>query len=373
MTSAQSTKLQTLGHWVGLAVLVGLFAAVAAVAPGVGGAALGESTDGHSGASPMTPDATRPKINVVGFGNSLTWYLPLTYAQSRGHFRRAGVDVNFIPAASNAESLAAIISGRAQVALFSMDQVVTLRKQGVKVKALVASTQGPMNSIIVRSDVSARSGVVADLKGLRLGVPGVGGSGDLNLRTWLREGGLDPERDVRIVGIGGGGPGLIAALRSRQVDGVLGFAPFSEQIVYELKIGKYVIDPLKRQGSGLFWPGSLPWNVFLGREDYFNSRRPQAIAFVRGLARAVRELRLNPTAATEFSTLLYPLFDRTTVLAPAVTNLTKVLGTPIYQKRMRNIVSWMRVTGTLQPTETLVYEDLVFTYLQRHWIVKPSS
>jgi NitT/TauT family transport system substrate-binding protein len=330
----------------------------------------------HEPAATSAPAAksqsTRPKLSVVGFGNALTWYLPLTWAQSRGFFRRAGVDVTFIPAASNAESLAAIISRRAHIALFSMDQVVTLRRQGVPVKAMVASTQGPLNSIIVRSDVDARPGVIGDLRGLRIGVPGIGGSGDLNLRTWLQAGGLEPGRDVSIVGIGGGGPGLIAALRSGQVDGVLGFSPFSEQIVHELGIGKYVIDPLKRQGSGLFWPGSLPWNIFLGREDHFKHRRAQAVAFVRGLAAAVRDLRARPGAATQFSTKLYPLFDREDVLTPATANLTKVLGPKIPRKRLRNIVSWMRITGTLKPGETLVYDDLVFKYLEPHWAAPPA-
>lgn len=339
---------------------LGLFALVLTT-----GSALASTT--RQAASP------RPTITVAGFGNSLTWYVPLTYAQHYGYFRRAGIDVKFLPASSNAESLAAIISGRVQVALFSTDQIVVLRNQGVKVKGLVATTQGPLNSIIVRNDVTAQEGSISGLRGLTIGVPGIGGSGDLNLRTWLIAGGLDPNKDVRIVGIGGGGPGLIAALQAKRVDAVLGFAPFDRQIVNQLKIGRYVISPVKRQGSGLFWPGSLPWNIFLGREDYFSSHPTEAVAFVKGITAAIRGMRTRP-GLLDFARKLYPLYDPDTVLAPALDDLRKVLGAPIPKKRMKNITTWLRIVKTLGPEQSPPpYEDLVFSNLAPYWTVAPPA
>jgi len=307
------------------------------------------------------------QLKIAFFGQSITNYFPHTVAERLGYFRAEGLEVSLIQVGSTAESNAAIISGSVDLAYSTPEQVLKVRRAGINAKAIMATSSGPLNSIVVRTDVPAIRGRISDLKGLTLGVPGLGGGGDLNLRQWLRAGGLDPERDVRIVNVGGGGQGLIAALQAKRVDGILSFQPFTSQIVNQLKIGTIVIDPLQGEGYEVFRPGRLPWNIVYGKVKFVSLRREDVIAYIKAMNHALETIRTDPEKATEVAAQVYPLFDKSQILAPAVRDLAKVANPAIPSSMMPFLIEWLRILGEIKPGENFAYTNFVFSELATYW------
>ncbi len=86
--------------------------------------------------------------------------------------------------------------------------------------------------------VAPSIGKMGDLKGKRVGVSELGGRSDLILRVMLRRAGLDPVKDVEIVGAGLA-PNRLLALSKDLIQG----APVNEQFAAEAKkIGIKIID-----------------------------------------------------------------------------------------------------------------------------------
>jgi ABC-type nitrate/sulfonate/bicarbonate transport system substrate-binding protein len=86
--------------------------------------------------------------------------------------------------------------------------------------------------------VAQNIGKVTDLKGKRIGVSELGGRSDLIVRVMLRRAGLDPVKDVEIVGAGLA-PNRLLALSKDLIQG----APLNQQFAAEAKkIGIKIID-----------------------------------------------------------------------------------------------------------------------------------
>lgn len=333
-----------------------------------------------SGGHPMFPGHTpaeakqaaqAPKnlqpLAIAVFGLSITNFFPHMVAEQLGYFRLEGLDVQLILVGSSAEGNAAVVSGSAALAYSTPEQVLKVRRAGINAKAIMATTTGPLNSIVVRTDIAIERGRIADLKGLTLGVPGLGGGGDLNLRHWLRTAGLDPERDVKIVNVGGGGQGLIAALQAKRVDGILSFQPFTSQIVNQLRIGKVILDPVQGEGAELFRPGNLPWNIVYGKVLYVASHRNEVIAYIRAMNRALQTIRSDPDRATDVAASVYPLFDKSQVLVSAVRDMGRVANSAIPASMMPFLIEWFQILGVVNPGDKFDYGNFVFRELSPYW------
>ena len=132
------------------------------------------------------------------------------------------------------------------------------------------------NAYLVLADSGIRS--AADLKGKTLGVNAVGTAVDIILRTYLKQNGIDPQADVKIVEIGFGAMG--AALRERRIDLGSFVQPFQA-----VEIGKGGVTPLFLSTDALKPYSAI---VTVGR-NAFLQQHPQAVRaflddWVRGLS-----------------------------------------------------------------------------------------
>src|SRR6266567_4336562 len=124
--------------------------------------------------------------------------------------------------------------------------------------------------IVLRANHPAKE--VKDLKGSRLGMTRAGSGTDLSLRALLKDAGLEPDRDVAIIAIGGVSSAN-AALKAGQVDGFMGGEPATAIAVHQLKLARYFLDP--RMGQG---PKFLQFMTFptVQVSDRFIQTNPQA-------------------------------------------------------------------------------------------------
>ena len=231
------------------------------------------------------------RIRVAYF--PILYNLPLCIAHELGLWRAAGIESELVSVRSGPLVLSALLSGDADYAVPSFDSLVHLQERSRRDTIAIANvlTRLTMNLVLHR-DVAAARGVsrasplaerLRALRGLTLGVTQPGAVSDLYARYFLRRAGADPERDASLVAIGDG-TALLAALRTRQIQGYVLSAP-TPQIAEREGFGTILIRP--SQGDVPELTDFAPVVVVTAQQHA--TRNPEQVsAFLSGLARARR-------------------------------------------------------------------------------------
>lgn len=321
---------------------------------------------GSSPSSSSTIAKSVGTMQVADFGSSVD-AIALQLAQSLNYFADQGLNVTIIKTQSSAQTDQAVLTGAADLGLVSITDPAKVTQNGVDAKVVMSGTTGPLNSIVVQADMNVKRGDVTVLRGKTIGVPGLGGGGDLNLRYWLKSGGLDPVKDVHIVNVGGGGQGLIAAMQTRKVDAILSFEPFTSVLVNQLKVGKYLLNPVDGDGPALMHPGHLPWNAVFGLNSYISSHAAQVHAFVRAMSKAIMLERTDPAKTLPGMVELYPTLDQNQVLVPMSKQAAKVVDSSFPASDMDDVNTWLHEIGVLPTDKTYTYQQFVASQFAPDW------
>lgn len=120
----------------------------------------------------------------------------------------------------------AMMSGSLDVAYVGAAPVLTAISQGLDAK-IVEPVQVNGSSLVLRPEYKYES--PKDLKGLKIATYPAGSIQDTLLRKWLKENGIDPEKDVTILEMTAGD--AVTAISSKQVDAA--FLPHPSPAVIE--------------------------------------------------------------------------------------------------------------------------------------------
>jgi ABC-type nitrate/sulfonate/bicarbonate transport system substrate-binding protein len=149
--------------------------------------------------------------------------MPIYIAQANGLFKKHNVDVDVITSRGGGEAMKAYISGDVQIVATGFPEVGLMRSHNVDVELFFAQTSRPPFAMIGRKDENLKS--VADLKGKTIAVTSPGSLTANLARYFVKEAGLDPDKDVSLVSVGGGGE-ILGALKSSRADAAMVFEPF---------------------------------------------------------------------------------------------------------------------------------------------------
>ncbi len=129
---------------------------------------------------------------------------------------------------TGAPEMQAMLAGDLDVAYVGAAPVIPALSQGLDAK-IIEPVQINGSSLVLRPEYKYES--PKDLKGLRIATYPSGTIQDTLLREWLKENGLDPEKDVTILGMTGGD--AATAIAAKQVDAV--FLPHPSPTAIEKK------------------------------------------------------------------------------------------------------------------------------------------
>jgi len=126
----------------------------------------------------------------LGVGNkSHLYYLPLSLAERRHHFKDYGLDVAIADFEGGGEALDALMGGSVDVVTGAYEHTLRMQAKGKDIRALIELGRFPGIVLAVRKGRTYNS--PADLKGMKIGVTAPGSSSDFFVRYLMAKAGLN--------------------------------------------------------------------------------------------------------------------------------------------------------------------------------------
>jgi NitT/TauT family transport system substrate-binding protein len=205
---------------------------------------------------------------------------PLWAAKEGRYFEKYGIkNLEVIQFSGGQPVTRALIGGDIQISTTGGAAVINARLKGADT-VIIARTVGVFPyTLYVSKDIRDPS----ELKGKRLAVSTVGGSGYVAMQYALRKLGLDPEKDVAMLQVGDFGTRL-ASLASGTVQGTLLLPPFT------LRAKELGLKPLYDMvGSGI----QYPINQITARQCFIKSQRERVKNFMKGFVAGLARFRTD--------------------------------------------------------------------------------
>ena len=220
-------------------------------------------------------------------------FAPFYVAIEKGYFRDAGIEIEF-DYKFETDGVALVGAGELPFAIASGEQVLLARAQGLPIVYVAAWYQQYPVSVVARSELGIL--IPQDLKGRKIGLPGLFGANYVGLRALLHEAGLK-ESDVTLDAVGFNQVELMAA---GQQDIVVGYAA-NEPIqlraqgvaVTEIRVADYV---------------QLASNGILASEKVITENPELVRAFVGAFLKGLKDTVANPDEALTMSESYIPNF-----------------------------------------------------------------
>ena len=124
---------------------------------------------------------------------------PTLVALEKGYFKQNGLDAEMIPFKGGPDLLKGVMAGAADIGLTGGTDPLVFRERGSTIRALATLMEKNHFTLTVTPQVKR----LEDLKGGSIGVTAVGATTWVFARMLARKMSWDPEKDVRILGVGG--------------------------------------------------------------------------------------------------------------------------------------------------------------------------
>ncbi|HWB51845.1 MAG TPA: ABC transporter substrate-binding protein [Stellaceae bacterium] len=251
---------------------------------------------------------------VVAEGAHIIGYAPAYIAQDQGYFKDAGVDVEIVLSHGSAQAVAAVVGGSADLTLATAQDVLNAVAHGRQLRMILGITNQPQLLLTVSPKLLEKANVtaaspVADraraLKGARIAISTPGSMTDEVLRTILKLGGLDPDRDVSIIAMGGSGAPMLAALQRGNIDGFV-LSPPAGNEAQAKDFGTILVNlmagDLDKYRGMLFQVGAVAPGTL-------EHRKPVLTAFLGAIARSQELIAKHPDEAEGLARKAFPTID----------------------------------------------------------------
>ena len=204
-------------------------------------------------------------------------------AQDAGAFRRNGIDATILFISGGPTVIKAMLAGDVPFGVIAGPAAITANMAGADT-AVIASFVNTMEHVIFTLPGITKP---ADLKGKKLAVNRYGSADDFGGRFALKKWGLEPDRDVAMLQLGGQ-PARYSALQAKAVDGTLLQPPLT---VTARKSGYVELASLA--DLGLEYLGTC----LVTTRSYLRSQPDIARRFVKAIVEGIHFYKTNKAAS----------------------------------------------------------------------------
>jgi NitT/TauT family transport system substrate-binding protein len=222
-------------------------------------------------------------------------FAPFYVAIQKGYFRQAGIEIDF-DYKFETDGVALVGSGELPFALVSGEQVLLARAQGLPVEYVTAWYQKYPVSVVAKSQLGIL--IPQDLKGKKIGLPGLFGANYVGLRALLFKAHMN-ESDVTLDSIGFNQVDLMAAGQQDIVVGYTANEPIQLRArgipVTEIRVADYV---------------ELASNGILASEKVIKENPDLVRKFIGAFLKGLSDTIANPEEAFKTSESYIPNFSQ---------------------------------------------------------------
>jgi len=220
-------------------------------------------------------------------------FAPMYVAIEKGYFREAGIEID-LDYKFETDGVALVGAGDLPFAVVSGEQVLLARAQGLPVVYVAAWYQQYPVSVVAKSELGVL--IPQDLKGKKIGLPGLYGANYIGLRALLFEAKMN-ESDVTLDSIGFNQVDLLAAGEQDIVVGYAANEPIQLRArgipVTEIRVADYV---------------QLASNGILASEKVIAENPELVRAFVGAFLKGLADTMADPEEAFKLSEAHIPNF-----------------------------------------------------------------
>ena len=223
-------------------------------------------------------------VHIAVGGKNAFYYLPLTIAEQLGYFKDEGLDVKISDFAGGAVALRAVVGGSAEVVSGAYEHTISLQGKKQYFQAFVLQGRLPQIALGIAAGKAADFKSFKDLKGMKIGVSAPGSSTHNLVKQLATKAGLDPSKDVAIVGVGIGAA-AIAAMRSGQIDAISNVDPVMTKLELD-GVVKVVADTRSVKGTREVWGAPLPAGCLYAPVEFLKKYPNVTQALTNAIVRA---------------------------------------------------------------------------------------
>lgn len=125
--------------------------------------------------------------------------IPFWVALDLGEFKRAGLEVDPVLISGGSKSMQALLSGGLDFALVSGGVSVQAALSGADVTIVGSSSNSMSVGVIAAKEIKSYQ----DLKGKKVGIASFGGNNDIGFRYAFKKNGINPDKDITFLQLGG--------------------------------------------------------------------------------------------------------------------------------------------------------------------------
>ena len=234
----------------------------------------------------IEPEMTRL---TIGLPVPAISFLPTWAADQKGFFKEEGItEVKILSFRGDADVVQALAAGSVDINVASLNGLITTINAGQKFKAVWAGYNMPYFEWYALPKFKS----IAETKGGRYAVTKFGALTDFLTRYALRSAGLDPEKDVKILQLGGS-PQSLAAMGAGQIEATI-LSPPSTHVAAEKGFVKLMS---QKEHIAPDWPT----HVVYAKED-FTAKNPNTMkAFLRATGKAIEWIKARPDEAAQLA------------------------------------------------------------------------
>jgi len=204
-------------------------------------------------------------------------HTPLYYGQENGFFKDEGLELQMLVIRAGQVGVASLMSGEVD-AITHAGTALAAAIRGIPLKIISVDSDRPTHELLVLPTIKTP----ADLKGKSIGLGSNEGTGGIVMRRILQAKGLNPDRDVNLISMGG--EVRLQSMMSGAVAGVMLSPPYT---FMALDLGYQVF------GRGRDYVRYLTEGI-VSSDTRIKQRRGVLVRFVRAWNRGAKFYKDNP-------------------------------------------------------------------------------
>lgn len=144
-------------------------------------------------------DAEAQQRIAVSYPGIAGYNIPFWVALDSGEFRKAGLEVDPVLISGGSKSMQALLSGGLDFAHVSGGVSVQANLSGADVTIIGTASNSMSAGIIAAKEIKSYQ----EVKGKKVGIASFGGNNDIGFRFAFRKNGINPDKDVTFLQLGG--------------------------------------------------------------------------------------------------------------------------------------------------------------------------